>query len=129
MNVKPDQLERLLALEHSAPHSILGAHPPAAGVVVRAYRPGAASLVVLPDDGEPRSMEKTHPTGLFEARFPELAVDLRRGHVGARPPRLREEQLHRSRRILGADLESAVARRIPPDRRAEAEKLAQELAR
>ena len=44
------EIERIVAGTHHDPHSILGAHPGPAGVVVRALRPLATSVtVVLPD--------------------------------------------------------------------------------
>jgi 1,4-alpha-glucan branching enzyme len=60
----PD-LERLVRRQHNDPHSILGAHPHADGVVIRALRPaaGAARAVV---DGETLPLEQIHPGGVFE---------------------------------------------------------------
>jgi len=39
--------ESLVALEHTAPHSILGAHLEGDAVVVRAFRPDAERVVLL----------------------------------------------------------------------------------
>ncbi len=58
-------LSRLLALKHNDPHSILGAHPTAAGVMVRALRPDAERVVLLIEDGVQREMQR-HPAGLFD---------------------------------------------------------------
>ena len=42
----PDnELERLLALQHHDPHSILGAHLDGKRLVVRAFRPDAARSI------------------------------------------------------------------------------------
>ena len=61
--------DRLLAREHSQPHAFLGAHPDGDAVVVRAWRPAAASVAVVPDGGKPVPMEQVHPGGVFEARL------------------------------------------------------------
>ena len=64
--VPESDLARLFSLAHHDPHSILGAHPTANGVVVRAWLPGAAR-VELSVEGEPaREMARTHERGLFE---------------------------------------------------------------
>ncbi|HSU91939.1 MAG TPA: hypothetical protein VLI44_10810, partial [Sporolactobacillaceae bacterium] len=62
-------LERLLALQHHDPHSILGAHPDGNRVVVRAFRPDASRVEVLVDGEAPRTMRMTDPAGLFEAEI------------------------------------------------------------
>ncbi len=60
------ELERLLALDSPDPHAILGAHPTPEGVVVRAFRPDAERVDVLPDGEAAREMTRTHPAGFFE---------------------------------------------------------------
>ena len=61
------ELARFLALKHSNPHSILGAHPLSeGGVVVRAFRPGAARVEVQ-TDAKQLEMERVHDAGLFAA--------------------------------------------------------------
>src|SRR5258707_15761888 len=62
-------LERLLALQHHDPHSILGAHPDGNRVVVRAFRPEASRVELLVDGEAPRTMHMTDPAGLFEAEI------------------------------------------------------------
>ena len=47
-----EDLERLVRREHANPHGVLGAHPTEGGVVVRAFRPAAASVKVVTADGE-----------------------------------------------------------------------------
>ncbi len=60
-------IERLFSLTHPDPHSILGAHRRADGVVVvRALRPDAARIRLLVDGEEPRAMERRGNSGLFE---------------------------------------------------------------
>src|SRR5215469_12729209 len=62
-------LDRLLALQHPDPHSILGAHPQHDQVTVRAYRPDAARVYLLYDPGARVEMGKLDH-GLFEAIVP-----------------------------------------------------------
>jgi 1,4-alpha-glucan branching enzyme len=62
-----EELERLLSLRHHDPHSILGTHPVAGGVVVRAYRPGADRVRLLIEGEKPLSMApRPEDEGLFE---------------------------------------------------------------
>ncbi len=65
----PD-FERLVALEHLDPHSILGAHLEPDAVVVRAFRPDAERIALL-IEGEERGREMTRidEAGLFEIRL------------------------------------------------------------
>jgi 1,4-alpha-glucan branching enzyme len=49
--------------ELADPHSVLGAHPAKGGVLVRAYRPDAASVRVLPMDVE---LKQRNGDGIFE---------------------------------------------------------------
>ena len=65
-NVSRVELERLLATNSTDPHAILGAHPAAGGVAVRAFRPNAERVEVLIDGEPPREMSRTHPAGFFE---------------------------------------------------------------
>jgi 1,4-alpha-glucan branching enzyme len=65
-----DGLERLVALEHRDPHSILGAHVEPGGVVVRVFRPDAERVTLLIDGEEKgRAMARVHPAGVFETRL------------------------------------------------------------
>jgi 1,4-alpha-glucan branching enzyme len=70
------EIARMLAGEHHDPHSILGAHPERSGVAVRALRPGAASMHVVPKRGSPVEMAPAHPGGLFEAYLPRRKLPL-----------------------------------------------------
>src|SRR5256714_654975 len=64
--VRRAELERLLALNSSDPHAVLGAHPTARGVAVRAFRPDAERVETIVEGEGPREMTRTHPAGLFE---------------------------------------------------------------
>ncbi|HEY0171951.1 MAG TPA: 1,4-alpha-glucan branching protein GlgB [Pyrinomonadaceae bacterium] len=75
------ELERLLALDSSDPHAVLGAHPTPAGVAVRAYRPDAERVELIVEGESPREMTRTHPAGFFEL--------LLEGRTGLFPYRLR----------------------------------------
>src|SRR5437660_10055093 len=60
------EVERLLALISPDPHAVLGAHPTPRGVVLRALRPEAARVEVVPEGEGPREMNRVHDAGLFE---------------------------------------------------------------
>ena len=63
-----EQIRRLLDLSHPDPHSVLGIHPDGDGVVVRAYRPDAEQVTILPDFGG-RVPAVHRRGGVFEARL------------------------------------------------------------
>src|SRR5438874_2581342 len=63
-----EQIRRLLDLSHPDPHSVLGIHPDGDGVVVRAYRPDAEQVTILPDFGG-RIPAVHRRGGVFEARL------------------------------------------------------------
>ena len=48
------------------PHALLGAHPADGGVIVRAYRPDASRVRVLPEEGEAVELAQADEAGLFE---------------------------------------------------------------
>ena len=62
----PAEIERILALRSHDPHATLGAHPSPRGIVVRAFRPGAAGIELLVEGEGPRSLVRSHPAGFFE---------------------------------------------------------------
>ena len=62
--------DRLNAREHSQPHAYLGAHQDGDGVIVRAWRPAAASVAVVAGGGQPVALERVHPAGVFVVRLP-----------------------------------------------------------
>src|SRR5271168_5564072 len=59
-------LERLVALGHDDPHSILGAHPAPGGVTIRAFRPDAKQVSVIDDENRSWPMTRIDDRGLFE---------------------------------------------------------------
>jgi len=64
VTVTTSELDAVVRREHSNPHAVLGPHPAEGGVVVRAYRPGAASVRVKFEDGERAQqlvLEQIHP--------------------------------------------------------------------
>ena len=69
-------VELLVAGLHPEPHRLLGAHPAGSGVVVRAYRPDADAVVLLPARGKPVELELVHPDGLFEVTLPRRTLPL-----------------------------------------------------
>jgi 1,4-alpha-glucan branching enzyme len=72
-----DEIARLVARDQHDPHGLLGAHPAREGVVVRAYRPGAERVVVVPEGCEPIRLRRVHPEGVFAGRVPGGSLPLR----------------------------------------------------
>jgi 1,4-alpha-glucan branching enzyme len=70
-------IERLLARDHPEPHALLGAHAAKGGVLVRAFRPDAESVVAHPAGGKPAPLERVHPGGVFEAILKGAELPLR----------------------------------------------------
>jgi 1,4-alpha-glucan branching enzyme len=64
------ELDRIAAVLHTEPHAVLGAHEDAGGLVVRAFRPDAEGITVLPDGAAPVPMTRVHDAGVFEAHLP-----------------------------------------------------------
>src|SRR6266487_3891210 len=64
-----EEIERLVRGEHHEPHRLLGAHPEAGKVRVRAWRPDARQVSVLANGGR-EVLERIHPAGLFEGTLP-----------------------------------------------------------
>jgi 1,4-alpha-glucan branching enzyme len=58
----------LAGLKHRDPHQVLGLHPDGDAMVVRAFRPDASAITVLPDFGGRVPMTHRHG-GVFEARL------------------------------------------------------------
>ncbi len=63
--IATEELDRIAAVDHPDPHSVLGPHEEDGGVVVRAFWPDALGIRVLPDDGAPaREMARSHGSGI-----------------------------------------------------------------
>jgi 1,4-alpha-glucan branching enzyme len=80
VTVTASELDAVVRREHSNPHAVLGAHAAEGGVVVRAYRPGAAAVTVKLDDGEraqPLELAEVHPAGVFEGLIEGAELPLR----------------------------------------------------
>jgi 1,4-alpha-glucan branching enzyme len=71
--VSRGEIDRIVAGTHHDPHSVLGAHPGADGVVVRALRPLAASVAVVLPGGQRFAMTHLHE-GVFAATLPMRQV-------------------------------------------------------
>ena len=59
-------IDHVVAGTSGDPHHVLGLHDG----IVRAWRPGATSMRVLVDGGDPVEMERVREEGLFEAKLP-----------------------------------------------------------
>ena len=70
-------IERLVARDHPQPHDILGAHPAGTGVIVRAYRPNATAVRVVPVRGNVVELKRCHDAGVFERRLPRRQLPFR----------------------------------------------------
>ena len=79
-DISPQDVEKLVRIEHPDPHSILGGHPfefqGKKGVVVRAFHPDATAASVLTEGKEPLGMEKCHEGGLFACFLPDQDLPL-----------------------------------------------------
>jgi 1,4-alpha-glucan branching enzyme len=64
------ELDQLMALHHSDPHSILGAHPGDDGVTIRVFRPDAKQISVIAGQTPPKKMTLIDDRGLFEVLVP-----------------------------------------------------------
>ena len=70
-SVADNALDALAGARHADPFSILGPHRlDRGGVVVRALRPAAESIVVI-GQGPDVQMMRAHAGGIFEAAFPQ----------------------------------------------------------
>ncbi len=71
------ELELILRRDNANPHGVLGAHHASDGVLVRAYRPDATAVRVLPAEGEAAELERIHPGGLFAGVVAGATLPLR----------------------------------------------------
>ncbi len=71
--ISPGEIDRIVAGTHHDPHSVLGAHPGPAGVVVRALVPLAATVTAVLADGRRFALSHIHQ-GVFAATLPMTQV-------------------------------------------------------
>ncbi len=68
-SVSRSELRRLVELRHHNPHSLLGAHATAKGWVIRAFKPGAATVTALCPDGTELPLRPMDVAGCFEGEL------------------------------------------------------------
>ncbi len=71
--VSRETIDAIVAGVHHDPHAVLGAHPGADGVTIRALRPLARSVAVVLPDGRRVPMTHVHE-GVFSARLPDAGT-------------------------------------------------------
>jgi 1,4-alpha-glucan branching enzyme len=76
-SIATSELDALVRREHSNPHSVLGAHPDADGVVIRVLRPAATEIVAHLDGGRDVELDQIHPGGVFEGVVDGVELPLR----------------------------------------------------
>jgi 1,4-alpha-glucan branching enzyme len=76
--IHESDIERLLSIEHSDPHHILGAHPSpdGLGILVRAFHPDATAAQLLLE-GRTQDMEMPGPEGLFCCKLSDATLPVR----------------------------------------------------
>jgi len=75
--LKQDDLERLISGTHWNPRAILGPHPAAQGLVIRAWLPFAESVEIVPaGQTAPVPARRIHKAGLFETILPQQKTAL-----------------------------------------------------
>jgi 1,4-alpha-glucan branching enzyme len=74
-------IDRILKIEHSDPHSVLGAHPASfdgqKGAIVRVFHPEASGAYLVIDDEERVQMEASEAQGLFWCWLPGRQLPFR----------------------------------------------------
>jgi 1,4-alpha-glucan branching enzyme len=73
----PGELAQLTDGTHADPHHLLGAHPAAGGVVVRALHPEAVAAECLLEDGRAVAMAPLGKSGVFAGLLPGRSLPLR----------------------------------------------------
>ncbi|HET9442707.1 MAG TPA: 1,4-alpha-glucan branching protein GlgB [Acidimicrobiales bacterium] len=68
------ELDLLARGELGDPHRVLGFHKSDGRMVVRAYRPEATTMRVLPHESAAVEMARVHDAGVFEAEVPETTA-------------------------------------------------------
>jgi 1,4-alpha-glucan branching enzyme len=77
MTVATQELDAIVRREHGNPHSVLGAHPDAGGISIRAYRPGAAAVTAKLADDTDVELAQVHPGGIFAGSVSGRELPLR----------------------------------------------------
>src|SRR4051812_10373854 len=79
--ISAEELDLVAAVEHPDPHHVLGPHVDEEGgfVVVRAFRPDALEIALVPDPGAglgdaARPMRRVHAAGIFELTLPDAVT-------------------------------------------------------
>src|SRR5437773_650297 len=62
------ELDQIIRGTHGDPHHVLGLHKVDGHEVVRAWRPDATAMFVLPAEGKPVMMERMLDEGVFVAK-------------------------------------------------------------
>src|SRR5689334_21275148 len=76
--ISTEDFDRIASADHPDPHAILGPHEEGGALVIRAYRPDALGVRILPDDGSSaHEMTKVHGLGIFELRLPNHRLPYR----------------------------------------------------
>ena len=110
-----DEVELVVRRDHPDPHHLLGAHANGGKqVVVRAFRPDAERVRVLPEGGEPVELERAIPAGVFEGEVAGRAAARATGSTSRYP----DGAARRARRSVLVPADARRARR--PPRRARA---------
>ncbi|WP_442755538.1 1,4-alpha-glucan branching protein GlgB [Methylocystis sp. JAN1] len=67
----PDEIAAIVAARHDDPFALLGPHETSQGLVIRAFVPGAATVVAqTPDGGIVAPLDRVHADGFFEGLTP-----------------------------------------------------------
>jgi 1,4-alpha-glucan branching enzyme len=67
----PDEIAAIVAARHNDPFALLGPHETAEGLVIRAFVPGAQTLLATTPEGAAIApLERVHPDGFFEGLAP-----------------------------------------------------------
>ena len=80
LGIAPEDVDRIVRVEHSDPHSVLGAHPAAvrgqSGIIIRAFHPDAAAADLLVAS-ERLSMKTSEAQGLFWCFLPNASLPIK----------------------------------------------------
>ncbi len=71
--ISPEELDRIVNVEHTDPHAVLGPHFEGGAFVVRVFRPEALEVRILTEGGAGRPTKCVHGAGIFEATFPGIS--------------------------------------------------------